>query len=340
MTKNRLLEVELLRPLAVLLVVVLHSFTVYWGKWTAPEGFVNIAPYKWIAATSFSFTMELFVMLSGYVFGFQLIRRKSDFTLKSLLHNKFKRLLVPSLIFSVIYALIFYWNREFFDALYRIINGAGHMWFLLMLFWCFAFGFLLYKSKMSEGQKFAILILCVALSIIGLPLRLEKTLYYLFFFYLGITLIRRQDLCDRISRNAWILVALAAIYLTAFISYELIVPSIDRPDTFFADALFKWMKKFWMLVYSLAGTLLFFSLSYRLCRNRTSIPSAIIFCSSISFGVYLFHQIIIEYLLYKTGLPVLVGPYWLPWIGFLITITGSVILVLLVRRLNLKFLGI
>ena len=63
--RTRLLEVEVLRPLAVLLVVLLHSFTVYWGKWAAPEGFVHIAPYKWIAATSFSFTMELFVMLSG-----------------------------------------------------------------------------------------------------------------------------------------------------------------------------------------------------------------------------------------------------------------------------------
>lgn len=60
---KRLLEADILRPLAVLLVVVLHSFTIYWGKWSPPEGYLPCVPYKWIAATCFSFTMELFVLL-------------------------------------------------------------------------------------------------------------------------------------------------------------------------------------------------------------------------------------------------------------------------------------
>ena len=231
--RTRLLEVEVLRPLAVLLVVLLHSFTVYWGKWTAPEGFVHIAPYKWIAATSFSFTMELFVMLSGYIFGFQLINLKRDYTLKSL-------------IFSVLYASIFYWNRDILNALYSIINGAGHMWFLLMLFWCFAFGLPLYKSKMKEGRKFALLLLCVLLSTISLPLRLEKALYYIFFFYLGITLIRRQDLCERMSKNYRLMAALAIIYLASFISYELILPTLVKPENgVILRTLLFWLKRFW-----------------------------------------------------------------------------------------------
>ena len=64
------------------------------------------------------------------------------------------------------------------------------------------------------------------------------------------------------------------------------------------------------------------------------------FCSSISFGVYLFHQIIIEVIYYKTSLPVLVGPYLIPWVCLLITLPLSVLLVLLVRKANLKFLSI
>ena len=335
--RTRLLEVEVLRPLAVLLVVLLHSFTIYWGKWAAPEGFVHIAPYKWIAATSFSFTMELFVMLSGYIFGFQLINLKRDYTLKSLLLNKYKRLLVPSLIFSVLYALIFYWNRDILNALYSIINGAGHMWFLLMLFWCFAFGLPLYKSKMSEGRKFALLLLCVLLSTINLPLRLEKALYYLFFFYLGITLIRRQDLCDKMSKNYRLLIALLIIYLTCFISYELVLPKLVKPDNgIILKTLIIWLKRFWIFTYSLAGTLLFFSLAYRLFKNKTAVSQKVIYCSTISFGVYLFHQIIIEVLLYKTSLPSILGPYWLPWVTFIVALFGSIILVQLLRKLNIK----
>jgi peptidoglycan/LPS O-acetylase OafA/YrhL len=335
--RTRLLEVEVLRPLAVLLVVLLHSFTVYWGKWPAPEGYVHIAPYKWIAATSFSFTMELFVMLSGYVFGFQLMCLKRDFTLKSLLQNKFKRLLVPSLVFSVIYALIFYWYKDFFSALYSIINGAGHMWFLLMLFWCFAFGFILYKSKLQERKKFVLLLVCILLSTINFPFRLEKTLYYLFFFYLGITLIRRQDICDRISRNSGFMLVLAIIYLTFFIAYELVFPSLVKPENgFILETLLNWLKRFWMLTYSLAGTLLVFSIAYRIFRNKTSVSQKVIYCSSISFGVYLFHQIIIEVILYKTSLPAMVGPYLLPWLTFAIALSGSILLVQLLRKLNIR----
>ena len=335
--RTRLLEVEVLRPLAVLLVVLLHSFTVYWGKWTAPEGFVHIAPYKWIAATSFSFTMELFVMLSGYIFGFQLINLKRDYTLKSLLQNKFKRLLVPSLIFSVLYASIFYWNRDILNALYSIINGAGHMWFLLMLFWCFAFGLPLYKSKMKEGRKFALLLLCVLLSTISLPFRLEKALYYLFFFYLGITLIRRQDLCDRISTNYRLMIALAIIYLASFVSYELVLPTLVKPENgIILRTLLFWLKRFWTFTYSLAGSLLVFSIAYRIFKNKTAASPMVIYCSSISFGVYLFHQIIIEVLLYKTSLPVILGPYWLPWFSFIVALLGSVLLVQLLRKLNIR----
>ena len=62
----------------------------------------------------------------------------------------------------------------------------------------------------------------------------------------------------------------------------------------------------------------------------------VIYCSSISFGVYLFHQIIIEVLLYKTSLPSAIGPYWLPWMSFIIALFGSVLLVQLLRKLNIK----
>ena len=328
MSRKRLNEVEVLRPLAVLLVVILHSFTVYWGKWQAPEGFVHITAYKWIAASSFSFTMELFVMLSGYIFGFQLIKLKREYTMKSLLMNKLNRLILPSLIFGVVYALIFYWNRDFFKAIYSILNGAGHLWFLQMLFWCFLMGFAVYKAQIKESAKLALLAVAVCLSLIHFPFRIDKALYYLFFFYLGISLMRNQDVCRRLSRNTGLLIVLVAVYLTAFISYELLMPSV------------KLIKTYWIFTYSLSGTLFFFFLAYRLLENRTSVSPNIIFCSSISFGVYLFHQIILEVIYYKTSLPVVIGPYWLPWAALAFTLISSVLLVMLFRKLNLKFLSI
>lgn len=338
-TNRRLLEVDVLRPLCILLVVILHSFTIYWGKWSAPEGFVDCAPYKWIAATCFSFTMELFVLLSGYIFGYQMIVLKKEYSLMSLAKNKFYRLICPALIFGVIYALIFYWQRTPFNAVYSVLNGAGHLWFLPMLFWCFLLGFLLYRSKMKQKTKLLILLAAVMLSVISFPLRLDKTLYYIFFFYLGMVFMQRQDICRRLSGNNAFLISMALIWLALFISYELLLPAMPRLfESGLLEAAVKLLKKFWIFVYASAGTLFSFMLAYRIMQKSTCLPKSVLFCSSVSFGVYLFHQIIIEVLYYKTSLPLLVGPYLLPWVGFAITLTGSIILVLLVRKLNLKFL--
>lgn len=338
---RRLLEADVLRPVAVLLVVLLHSFTIYWGKWTPPEGFVQFDPYKWIAASSFSFTMELFVLLSGYVFGYQLLVLRKDFTISSLAKNKFKRLIVPSLIFGVVYALIFYQQRTFLKAAYAVVKGAGHLWFLPMLFWCFIFSFMLYKAEIKEKSKFIILLACVAMSAVSFPLRIDKALYYLFFFYLGLKMIQNQDLCRKLCMNRYVLLSAAIVWLSAFISYEIYVPGlmISANDGIFETAV-KVLNKYWVFLYSFSGTMFFFLLAFRLMQNRTSVPSYVLFLSSVSFGIYLFHQIIIEVLYYKTSLPVLVGPYWLPWIGFLISLAGSVLLVLLVRKMKIQFLSI
>ncbi len=69
----RLDEVTLMRTILALLIVFMHSFTCFQGSWPPPEGFVDIPLYKWIARTSFAFTLEAFVFISGYLFAFQRI---------------------------------------------------------------------------------------------------------------------------------------------------------------------------------------------------------------------------------------------------------------------------
>lgn len=334
---KRLLEVEFLRPVAILLVVVLHSFTIYWGKWEPPQGYIDIDAYRWIAAASFSFTMELFVLLSGYVFGYQLLVQRRVYTLSSLINNKLKRLILPSLVFGIIYALLFYMHMPSYKMVYSVMNGAGHLWFLPMLFWCFILGFLLFNSRIKDTHKLLALLASVALSIIHLPLRLDKALYYLFFFYAGIFLMQRQDICRKLSGCNVFLFFIAALYLLSFVSYEMVVPSIEIPDdAFFIKTAYKLLRSYWIFTYSLSGTLFVFLLTFRLMQNRTEVPSLIVYCSSMSFGVYVFHQFVIEILYYKTALPVVISPRLLPWAGLIVTLPVSLLAVLLFRRLKLK----
>ena len=69
----RLDEVTLMRSILAVLIVFMHAFTCYNGSWKQPEGYVDIPLYKWLTRTSFAFTLEAFVFLSGYIFAFQQI---------------------------------------------------------------------------------------------------------------------------------------------------------------------------------------------------------------------------------------------------------------------------
>lgn len=74
--KVQLDEVTLMRCILTILIVFMHAFTCYNGSWKPPAGYVDILVYKWLARISFAFTLESFVFISGYLFGFQCITLK------------------------------------------------------------------------------------------------------------------------------------------------------------------------------------------------------------------------------------------------------------------------
>ena len=106
MCKKLLNDVVIIRPLAIFLLVVWHSFIIYTGGWKQPENFKPIETYWWIAKGSYACMLELFVFISGYVFALGL--EKKNPTLKNVLVGKFKRLIIPSIIFSLVYYVMFY----------------------------------------------------------------------------------------------------------------------------------------------------------------------------------------------------------------------------------------
>ena len=72
--------------------------------------------------------------------------------------------------------------------------------------------------------------------------------------------------------------------------------------------------------------------NYVIAKCRVRPASWVINVGAICFGVYIYQQFILQVLYYKTSLPQLVGPYWLPWIACVITFIFSIIF----SRLTLK----
>ncbi len=332
----------ILRVIATLLLLVLHSFTVYMGGWRSIDCIDGVVSYKWIAAISYSCVLELFVFISGYVLAWQLQRRQSIFV--SFVLKKVKRLLLPSLVFSILYILCFgTFNESSFVA---IISGVGHMWYLPMLFWAFIAGWLLHSMRCPVWIKLAIcLLLCLISSYLNfLPFRIGRTCYYILFFYLGmVTFSRKRVILEWLTlRKIW---GILFTFLILFVSL-----------TYFKEALatihltsfpLKFLRNIAVncstMASSLAGVCsVYASVVYWLSNRASWKPSPLLTRLNItSFGTYLFHQFILQFLYYHTLLPYIIGTYLLPWGGLLITLVGSVLLseLCLKTRLGRSLIG-
>ena len=322
-------EINLLRPIVIVLLVIMHSFTMYAGGWNLPESIHDVKVYFWISKVSLSCMLEAFVFISGYLFAFQICVLHKKYTFWGLLKSKFKRLIVPSIIFSILYSLLFY-TKQFhvLQYLYDIVNGLGHMWFLPMLFWCFLFAYILMHIKIREEFKLLLLFSLAIFSFLPLPLRLSSACYYLLFFYLGFYLFSYKALLVEYINLERIILGII-VFILLFIPLTLLREYLLEVET--SHMLNKVLKftlsTFCKLLYAIVGLLVFYFWSIYYIRSKnTTLPNWLIRFNLLCFGTYLYQQFILKYLYYKTSLPVILGSYWLPIIGCVITLGICVIM--------------
>ena len=148
LSNKRLADVVVIRNILIVLLVFYHAFAIYSGAWSPIKGFPEIKTYWWLDKLSYAFMLELFVFVSGYVFGYQVrVKGESKLQAKDLFWGKFKRLMIPCMVFSLLYILLFgHITQPIQKTLYGLMNGVGHMWFLPMLFWCFVGTWIIEKS--------------------------------------------------------------------------------------------------------------------------------------------------------------------------------------------------
>lgn len=331
--KKLLPNIVIIRILLIFLLVVFHSFIVYGeGNWPEPRNFKPIISYWWIAKFSYSFLLELFVFISGYLFAYQIIELKRNFTYKRILLSKLKRLIIPSIVFSFFY--LFWISEEPFSKrfIYKLVAGAGHMWFLPMLFWCFIFGYFVINLKIDDKLKM-VLLFCLAVCSSIVPryfqsyFQLRQSCYYMFFFYLGFLGYRYRIQKYRMSLPqvciGFITFLLIFVLLTLFKEF---ISSNWNISNGFENAAKLVCLRLCRIILSTFGCILVFLLITNWTKNWEKIPSFWVSISSLCFGVYLYQEFILKILYYKTDLSILVGPIWLPILSCLITVALSILL--------------
>ena len=325
-----------MRPLAIFLLVVWHSFIIYTGGWREPSNFQPVETYWWLAKSSYAFMLELFVFISGYVFSLSLQKRNCDFG--ELVVSKLKRLIVPSILFSLLYYFAFYDLSQFTIASFvlDILGGCGHLWFLPMLFWVTLMGYAINKIEAAEWVKIVMVLSLPALSILPIPFRIGTALYYIPFFYAGIMFFRnRRFIIDRFSKTPKSSILCGVVFASAFILGILFIRDVlPQYQTMSENLIVKGaileISTYVKLIYSALGVLFtYVFVNYLLNKTERNVPNWIMHFNKMCFGVYLFQQFILQILYYKTALPAIVGAYWLPWIGLFVILIVSYILTML-----------
>lgn len=327
--KKYLMDVVLIRLTLIFLMVLYHAFCPFTGAWEEPpaENFHAIEVYKWLGWSLHHFRLQTMVFISGLLFGYTLTIHPERLTFHNCVLMKAKRILLPGILFSILYYVMFSdFCEPWYSILYKLCSGCGHLWFLPMIFWCFVICYLIE----CQGSSFISpkVILAVGAVILFLPripvlaLGLGSLPDYFFYFYFGFA-IKRGYITFPIVKNWWCLLLLV-VYIVVFICNEMI-------DNY-------WLRPIAIAEYYIRGFLLRLTHVLGICSmivflyslaNNPSIKhwlnqrSWLITLSGYCYGVYIYHQFILEYLYYKTPFTIYFSNEIFPWLGFLLALILS-----------------
>ena len=332
-------EITIMRPILICIFLVgYHSFAPWGGVWDMPEAIKgeDVPTFFWLDKFLYSFMLETIVFISGYLFAYQKYYLDRKFTLKSLIQNKLKRLIIPSVVFSVLYSFVSYKSDfELVQYLYDVICGLGHLWFLPMLFWCFVMTYFLEEIKVNYWIKMAILfVLSVAIN--GheneLPLRLGYVCYYLFYFYLAFGIFNhRADIIKRLSKSYKVWIVLA-FYAFTFVAFSLITNNPLNTESNISFVFYKGLCHVSNVVYSTIGMLAFYLIVNHFLHNGSSPSRILIWLNPLCMGIYIIHNFTLQIIYDHTVFPGLFGTYWLPWVAYVSALFSSVFISLLLRK--------
>lgn len=331
---NILYEVVPIRLVLIALLVFYHAFAIFSGVWSPITGYPEIPLYDIMDKLSYACLLETFVFISGYILGFQ-VSKKGEVYIKNVnpfLTKKLKRLILPSILFSVIYVLLFNgYEKPLPTVVFNILSGTGHMWFLPMLFWCFVFVFLAEKTKLSIKWMVGASFIMLFASVLPLPFRINTAMYYFAFFYTGYCIKKYEWSIPH--DGTWKYILLLAGFASAFV-LKIYISELEnmRMGGAILHYLYLLLTISVRFINAALGVMLLIMLSKRLVQcSETSKWNNMLRLSDCCFGVYIFQQFILM-LLAQTELSLNVSSYIYPWIAFIMTLIISLTLTIIIRN--------
>ena len=340
MQKNLLGEIVIIRPILILSIVVGHAFAIYSGAWEAPEHVVHVSLYENLNPLFINFQLAAFVFVSGYLFGL----KKNKVNETGFVMQKFKRLMIPALLFGLIYYFCFVFDKnEFslFSCVVKLLGGIGHLWFLPMLFWCFVVTWLLRNCRINQWVL-GVLLIMMSLLPLPIPLGIGNMLHYLIYFYAGVLIWSKKDVIIDKCLTLKIILPIGFVYfisLLAFLNSSLFF--IECGDTLLIRGVNYLINCVVRFIVNISGIFLMYLIVVKFVNGGGKIYNWCCKANMICYGVYIVHQFILRYLYYETILPLKVEAIYLPWFVLVVTlgISGVLSVCMLKTRLGRYLIG-
>lgn len=335
--KKLLYEVSYIRPIVIFLLVVSHSFTeIHKGAGTETQPFELAEAYLWLVRLIKGFRIETIALVAGYVFAYQSLVLGRKYPFWPFMVKKFKRLIVPMLIFGVVYYFCFLSRQSdfhFASFVVTLLSGCGHLWFLPMLFWCFIAIWVIDRFKLSSWITLVVLALISVVPNSGLPLGFNRLPHFLFYVFAGYFLWEHREVPTRWSKSTRIIAMSWIVYIALVVLKSTFVLSYAKSMPLLYKGLIQSFNNSMLLFSSCCGILaLYITVIHFTNREGFIPPRWVINASSDCYGVYVYHQFILVWLYFYTPLVGTCPPLLVPIIGLILALSTS----LLLTRLSLK----
>lgn len=285
----KLQNVVILRSFAIMAVVLYHCYCPWLTAWNWAD--TPARPYySFIMEVMLVGRMPLFVFVSGYLFSHLYIDRGKYHKFTSFIGNKFKRLLVPMLLFSGLMAVCL--QRNYVEMI--IGDNCYHLWFLKMLFWCFIVCWVIARFVRVVWIECLVLLLSAALMFMPFPELLGLSYFskYFFFFIGGYMFYehrcRMRFIYSKLIGGG---IALAYVFLciVCYVQYRSSTAG-TYSDIIHTDRIVALSRYF---IRPLSVLLSFILVDWFLVR-RTRLITFFDSLNKLSYGIYLFHMLFIQ----------------------------------------------
>lgn len=228
---KKIKEYDILKVMAIILVVIGHStyyniFSGYGG--IAYQQYIDnhfsLTVYKLLSKLTeiiYYFHMPLFMAISGMLFSIQVKNNRWQ-RIESLLINKFRRLMIPFFVFTLLYTVPIKYVSNYFDGIsfWKAVSGQlflfgnSHLWYLYALFIVFIASFYVLKKNTSLDIYLLLYILHILSYSVHLTL-VSAPLQYLFWFSMGFFFeSKREQYNHYLKNNKWLSFLLVLLFIT------------------------------------------------------------------------------------------------------------------------------